>query len=701
MQGQGFKQSCTPSICTSWGINMRFICCLRIAAILSSFCLLTGDYSQVNAGTREGSSIEPNMFFMPTEMKLSGVHGPILAMTMFQDKLIVGGFFDSAGGVAVKNIAAWDGYGWIPLGLGVDSIVRALTVYNNRLVVGGGFLNAGGNSASHIATWDGSSWNSFGAGPSGGWGGIRALAVFDGSLIVGGGFDHFGGVAANNIVAWNESVWSPLGLGTDALVSSIAVFNSKLIAGGTFDSAGGVTANRIASWDGSSWQALGTGLSHTTDPLFLNVRTMIVYAGRLIVGGFFNLAGGIAANYIASWNGANWSPLATGMSGFGTGLSYGITTVNSLAIYDNRLIAGGTFSNAGGVTANCIAAWNGVSWSSLGTGICCSGNPEVDALAVQDTILFAGGEFWQAGDVYEQNLSIAEWNGSTWSALGPPPATGVGFEITTGSSSGGIRVNISGAIDSTIPVGCPYEPCNPLCYVGCMFPFDTTCTARGKIPGWANELVAIVNEGPEQLVLPCMYSFLIAKKWTGNSWKLTKPDTWVRLKLVYNPPNKDDLASFQIPLVIDTDKNATDTIYCVIDLDQWHDNPQPLQNEYSIVNGACVNLPGMLFGTTPIIFDSLAGESENPFSTSPYAGQVTLIGKSNLVPQYYECGDANGDTHTNVGDAVYLINYIFKNGSSPNPNDAGDANADSKVNVGDAVYMINYIFKAGPAPHCP
>ena len=67
----------------------------------------------------------------------------------------------------------------------------------------------------------------------------------------------------------------------------------------------------------------------------------------------------------------------------------------------------------------------------------------------------------------------------------------------------------------------------------------------------------------------------------------------------------------------------------------------------------------------------------------------------------YFCGDANRDGGVNVGDAVYVINYIFKGGPAPAPVAAGDANCDGAVNVGDAVHVINYIFKSGPAPCCP
>jgi hypothetical protein len=67
----------------------------------------------------------------------------------------------------------------------------------------------------------------------------------------------------------------------------------------------------------------------------------------------------------------------------------------------------------------------------------------------------------------------------------------------------------------------------------------------------------------------------------------------------------------------------------------------------------------------------------------------------------FTCGDANGDARINIGDAVYLINYIFKGGPAPDPLEAGDANCDYAVNIGDPVYLINYIFKGGPEPCCP
>jgi hypothetical protein len=64
------------------------------------------------------------------------------------------------------------------------------------------------------------------------------------------------------------------------------------------------------------------------------------------------------------------------------------------------------------------------------------------------------------------------------------------------------------------------------------------------------------------------------------------------------------------------------------------------------------------------------------------------------------CGDANGDYAVDIGDAVFLINYIFGDGFAPDPVESGNANGDGVVNIGDVVYIVNYIFNEGPPPQC-
>lgn len=79
-----------------------------------------------------------------------------------------------------------------------------------------------------------------------------------------------------------------------------------------------------------------------------------------------------------------------------------------------------------------------------------------------------------------------------------------------------------------------------------------------------------------------------------------------------------------------------------------------------------------------------------------WGGDVIDIGAYEYV--YLKPGDANGDDTVDVGDIVFLINYIFKAGQAPNPGAVGDANGDCMVNIADAVYLVNYVFHAGPEP---
>ncbi|MGB7060975.1 MAG: dockerin type I repeat-containing protein [Candidatus Zixiibacteriota bacterium] len=69
-----------------------------------------------------------------------------------------------------------------------------------------------------------------------------------------------------------------------------------------------------------------------------------------------------------------------------------------------------------------------------------------------------------------------------------------------------------------------------------------------------------------------------------------------------------------------------------------------------------------------------------------------------LAISVYARGDCNGDGIVNVGDVLYLINYLYKNGSTPLPFWTGDVNCDREINLADVVYLINYLFRQGSPP---
>jgi hypothetical protein len=258
-------------------------------------------------------------------------------------------------------------------------------------------------------TFSDANWVSLGGFPGASSSVYAAVTDGSGNLYIGGQFTVVGNTLANYIAEWNGSSWSALGSGMNIGVYALAVSGGTLYAGGSFTTAGGIAATNIAQWNGSSWSALGSGMSGLYG--YAYVSALAVSGSTLYAGGNFTSAGGSAANYIAQWNGTTWSALGSGMNGNGY---YGLN-VSALAVSGSTLYAGGEFTNAGGSAANNIAQWNGSSWSALGSGI---GDEYggVGALAVSGSTLYAGGFFTKAGSANATN--IAKWNGSSWSALG-------------------------------------------------------------------------------------------------------------------------------------------------------------------------------------------------------------------------------------------------------------------------------------------
>ena len=326
-----------------------------------------------------------------------GMNGWVYATTVYNGELIAAGSFSYAGGVAVNNIARWNGSTWAPLGLGVNGRVNALTVFNGELIAGGEFTEAGGQGVLFLAKWNGDSWTDV----NGDMGSIvAAMTVYNNLLIIGGYFTDADGFPANHIVGFNGDSWVSLGTGmggTQGQVMALTTYNGNLVAGGFFTTAGGVSANHIAQWNGSSWTGFGTGIGNI-------VYSLVQFNNDLIAGGLFLTAGGVSANHIAKWDGSSWSPLAGGMAG--TYYQY----VLSLTVYNNDLIAGGLFTQTNGFTSNGIARWDGTNWSAMGGGFSAGGSNVFGAYTLTNygSNLIAGGIFNTAGTTGVGH--IASWS---------------------------------------------------------------------------------------------------------------------------------------------------------------------------------------------------------------------------------------------------------------------------------------------------
>ena len=65
-------------------------------------------------------------------------------------------------------------------------------------------------------------------------------------------------------------------------------------------------------------------------------------------------------------------------------------------------------------------------------------------------------------------------------------------------------------------------------------------------------------------------------------------------------------------------------------------------------------------------------------------------------------GDINGDGAVDVGDGIFVLDYLYAGGAST-CRDASDANGDGAVDIGDAIFVLTYLFSGGvePAPPFP
>src|SRR5206468_8753866 len=129
--------------------------------------------------------------------------------------------------------------------------------------------------------------------------------------------------------------------------------------------------------------------------------------GELFAGGSFTKAGGVTANNLAKWDGRNWSALGGEITG----------PVLAVAVRGSDVYVGGYFSGLGaGRDIARIAQWDGQQWTRLDTGVGGAGFGHVDVITIDPQgAIYAGGNFTEAGGAGAS--FVAKWNGDNWSAL--------------------------------------------------------------------------------------------------------------------------------------------------------------------------------------------------------------------------------------------------------------------------------------------
>lgn len=173
---------------------------------------------------------------------------------------------------------------------------------------------------------------------------------------------------------------------------------------------------------------------------------------ELFVAGNFATAGGVASPGIASWNGQRWAAV-------GGGIAPPNESVYGIGVHDPDgpgpqnpvLVVAGSFTSIGGTPANRIAAWNGASWSALGSGFeDVFGHTvildfDADGPGPLPPSLVVGG-----GQSITPYSAIVRWDGAHWSAI--PDAPGGIFAMAVFDEDG------PGPLNPALFAGVDYTP---------------------------------------------------------------------------------------------------------------------------------------------------------------------------------------------------------------------------------------------------
>jgi uncharacterized delta-60 repeat protein len=226
---------------------------------------------------------------------------------------------------------------------------------------------------------------------------VNALLLLnDGSLVIGGAFTSLRpnsdtvstGRAYLAHILTDGSIDPAFLTTANSAVQALALQpDGKIIAGGYFTQIRSTTTSTLVNRNHLA-RLNGDGSVDTTLDPSANGRILthaVQSDGKVIVGGYFTIFGGLTRNYLARLNADGTVDL-----GFAPVVNDIVSTI--VVQSDGKIVVGGAFTNIGGVTRRYVARLN--SDGTLDTGYNPSPDAQVTALALQsDGKVVIGGTF--------------------------------------------------------------------------------------------------------------------------------------------------------------------------------------------------------------------------------------------------------------------------------------------------------------------
>lgn len=153
-----------------------------------------------------------------------------------------------------------------------------------------------------------------------------------------------------------------------------------------------------------SWDTLGGGMAAG-----IGINSMLIYDGKLIAGGSYVKIGSTITDNIGIWNRDQWDSLGSGLGCW----------VEDMIIFNGELIVVGCFLSVDNKPGRGIAKWDGMKWVGFDDAFYGFSPKPLKMLVYKGELYVAGSETGiriGSDTIYGQH--IVRWDGVNWDTLG-------------------------------------------------------------------------------------------------------------------------------------------------------------------------------------------------------------------------------------------------------------------------------------------